>query len=184
MSDDAGTRLAREFRWLTLLLAHLAGRKLRARVEIEDLAQEAMLRVLSAPGGVPAEAAQVRRLLARVARTTVIDAVRALRAAKRSAGEVRLVRSRDAGGDSALSWSAVPADTAGPATRAARGEEEGRLLAAFDRLSAEHRRVIGLRRFEGLSAAEAGSRMKRTESAVHSLYRRALEAWAAESASG
>jgi len=35
-----------------------------------------------------------------------------------------------------------------------------------------------LRRFEGHSAAEAAARMGRTETAVHSLFRRALAAWA------
>jgi DNA-directed RNA polymerase specialized sigma24 family protein len=37
--------------------------------------------------------------------------------------------------------------------------------------------VIGLRQLEGLTAAEAGLRLGRSEVAVHSLYRRALEAW-------
>jgi DNA-directed RNA polymerase specialized sigma24 family protein len=37
--------------------------------------------------------------------------------------------------------------------------------------------VIGLRQFEGLTAAQAGARMGRSEAAVHSLYRRALESW-------
>jgi len=41
--------------------------------------------------------------------------------------------------------------------------------------------VIGLRQFEGLSAAAAGRRMGRSEAAVHSLYRRALLAWEAGS---
>ena len=44
----------------------------------------------------------------------------------------------------------------------------------------DHRRVIGLRQFEGLSAAEVGQRLGRSESAVHSLYRRGLEAWEQE----
>ena len=44
-------------------------------------------------------------------------------------------------------------------------------------LSAEHRRVLGLRQFEGLSAEQAARRMGRSATAVHSLYRRALLAW-------
>ena len=48
---------------------------------------------------------------------------------------------------------------------------------AFLELDPEHRRVIGARQFEGLSAAETARRMARSETAVHSLYRRALLAW-------
>jgi DNA-directed RNA polymerase specialized sigma24 family protein len=51
------------------------------------------------------------------------------------------------------------------------------LEASFAELSGEHRRVLGLRQFAGLSARETGARMGRSESAIHSLYRRALEAW-------
>jgi DNA-directed RNA polymerase specialized sigma24 family protein len=57
------------------------------------------------------------------------------------------------------------------------GEETARLVAAYERLAPDHRRVLGLRRFEGLDAREAGRRMGRSEAAVHSLYRRALLAW-------
>ncbi len=59
---------------------------------------------------------------------------------------------------------------------AARGSAEA-WLAAFGTLTPEHRRVLGLRRFEGLSAAETAARMGRSETAVHSLFRRALVAW-------
>ena len=59
-------------------------------------------------------------------------------------------------------------------------------LDAYHALAPDHRRVLGLRQFEGLSAAETGARMGRSEAAVHSLYRRALVAWeaAAEKNSG
>lgn len=48
----------------------------------------------------------------------------------------------------------------------------------------EPRRMLGLRRFEGLSAAETAARMGRSEAAVHSLFRRALGAWEAASGQG
>jgi DNA-directed RNA polymerase specialized sigma24 family protein len=65
--------------------------------------------------------------------------------------------------------------------RAPRASDElARVLAAYGRLSPDHRRVLGLRQFEGLDARAAARRMGRSESALHSLYRRALGAWAAE----
>lgn len=170
-----GARLAGQTRWLLLLLAHLTGRRVRARVELEDLVQEVFLRALTAPAGLPDSEQALRGLLARIARHCVIDVLRAMRAAKRGGHEVRLQRS---------DWSRtgsvgglLEASGAGPATLAAQAEQERALMEAFESLSAEHRRVVGLRQFEGLSAAESGRRMGRSESAIHSLYRRALQAW-------
>jgi RNA polymerase sigma factor (sigma-70 family) len=191
--SSVGPRLAAQERRLRLLLAHLAGRAVRARVELDDLVQEVHLRALASPRGLPppggtgpAEAtgaAQARgdggaqddpalwRLLAHLARHVVIDVARALRAAKRCGAVEPLERS---------SWSRSPADRApGPHTAAAAAETSRRLARAFLALPAEHRRVLGLRQFEGLSARAAAARMGRSETAVHSLYRRALLAWEA-----
>lgn len=163
-----------------LCLAHLAGRAVRARVELEDLAQEVFLRALADPAGLPpAEQGEraLRHYLAHVARNVVVDVARAARTAKRDGQrEERLERSswsRSGGCEPAL---AGP----GPATLAAGRDELARLLAAFARLAPDHRRVLGLRQFEGLDARVTAQRMGRGESAVHSLYRRALDAWAAE----
>lgn len=115
------------------------------------------------------------RFLARLARNSVIDAARSIRALKRD-GEARSITRSD--------WSRVGptasqilAQTAGPQTRAIGEEVRDQLAERFDALTPEHRRVLGLRQLEGLSAKEAARRMGRTETAIHSLYRRALEAW-------
>jgi RNA polymerase sigma-70 factor (ECF subfamily) len=176
----AGARLEAQAPGLMLCLAHLAGRAVRARVELEDLAQEVFLRALADPGGIPTPEpgeGALRRWLAHLARNVVVDVARAARTAKRDGRrEQRLERS---------SWSrsgafepALPGP--GPATQAAGRDELGRLLSAFARLAPDHRRVLGLRQFEGLDARRTAQRMGRGESAVHSLYRRALAAWAAE----
>lgn len=181
-SDDVaglGLRLAAQEQALRLSLAHLAGRALRARIELDDLQQEVYLRALAARG-LPAPEADgdetpLRRFLTRLARNVVVDAARALRAAKRDGTEERLERS---------AWSRagrarLAAPRPGPATQAAAQEGIQRLVAAFEGLAPEHRRVLGLRQFEGLSARETAGRMGRSETAVHSLYRRALLAWEA-----
>lgn len=167
-----GERLAAQERRLRLLLAHLAGHAVRARVELDDLVQEVHLRVLSSPRGLPEAGAgdeALWRVLAEIARHVVVDVARALRAAKRSGNVEPLERS---------SWSRVPAARApGPSTEAAAGEASRRMARTFLALLPEHRRVLGLRQFEGLSARETAARMGRSETAVHSLYRRALLAW-------
>ncbi len=170
-----GERLVVHERRLRLLLLHLMGTALRARVEPEDVAQEVWLRALAATAPLPNDGNDVWRLVARIARNTVVDIARAARASKRTAVVEPLLRT---------SWTRVGAhepadDTAGPATRLLLAERQADLEAAFGSLAPEHRRVIGLRQFEGLSAAEAARRMGRSESAVHSLFRRALLAWGA-----
>lgn len=177
--DACGARLVAQERRLRLLVLHLAGRAVRARVEIDDLLQEIYLRALASPRGLPAPEpgeGPLWHVLAQLARHAVIDAARALRAARRDGRTEPLQRS-----DWSRSARATPAvDAPGPHTAAA-GRETGRILAqAFLALASEHRRVLGLRQFQGLSAEEAGRRMGRSTSAVHSLYRRALDAWQAQ----
>lgn len=175
---ELGQRLGSLDTRLRLLLLHLTSSAVRARVEIEDLLQEVYLRALARPEELPAESANEQdlfRYLRTIARHTVVDVVRAARAVKRDGREQPLDRP---------SWSRTslpgldPLDPGpGPRTRVEGLEAQARLDRAFDSLSAEHRRVLGLRKFEGLSARETASRMGRGEKAVHSLFRRALEAW-------
>ena len=176
---DTGSRLGAHTQRLALLLHHLAGRAVRTRVEVDDLVQEVYLRALQTelPPYDPERPhdPELYGLLKHLARNTVVDVARALRARKRDAREAPLVRS---------DWSHFGqresriGDVApGPATRAAAREESDRVRHAFAGLAPDHQRVIGLRQFEGLTAAEAARRLGRSEVAVHSLYRRALEAW-------
>ena len=173
-APDAGERLSAHERRLRLLLAHLSGRAVRARVDLEDLLQEVYLRVWSDARGLPPweeGEGPLWGILAQRARHVVVDVARALRTKKRD-GEVRLLERSD--------WSRTPgAHGPGPATAAAAAEESRELARRFLELAPEHRRVIGLRQFEGLSAREAAVRLGRSETAVHSLYRRALAAWEA-----
>lgn len=175
---DLGARLGALEPRLGLLVAHLAGPALRRRIEVADLVQEVFLRAVASRGGLPGTEEgdeALFRVLATIARHAVIDAVRALRAARRDGRVLRLDRS---------SWSRVglhegqpAAPSPGPPTRAAGRELGQRTRAAFLALDPEHRRVLALRRLEGLSAAETAGRMGRSEAAVNSLLRRALAAW-------
>jgi RNA polymerase sigma factor (sigma-70 family) len=158
-----------------------AGRAVRRRIEVDDLVQEVLVRALGHPGGLPPveEGEQsLWRFLVTIARHVVIDAARAIRARKRDGTLERLTRGDWSRGS--VRESRVEGREPGASTVARLGEEAARLRAAFERLTPEHRRVIGLRQFEGLSAREAAERLGRGETAVHSLYRRALEAWEVE----
>ena len=181
---DLGVRLASHANRLKLYLAHLSGVAVRRRVELDDLVQEVFVRVVvSARIGSPAPESEPElwARMAHVARHVVIDVARAARAAKRAgrAADLPLTRAGDSSSDGLRASHLVLAAT-GPATAVLRRETSRDLHAAFERLSPEHRRVLGLRQFQGLSAADCARRMGRTEVAVHSLYRRALAAWAEE----
>jgi RNA polymerase sigma-70 factor, ECF subfamily len=177
---ELGERITAQGRWLRLLLMHLAGPQVRSRVELEDLAQEVYVRAIAHQEQLPPEEPAdlpLRRFLARLARSVVIDAVRAIRTRKRSSGTRDFRLTLSDWSKTGLLESLVAGTGAGPATEAAQWDEQRRLLSAFEKLDPEHRRVLGLRQFEGLSAAETATRMGRSTEAVHSLYRRALDAW-------
>jgi RNA polymerase sigma factor (sigma-70 family) len=182
VGDDC-ERLAAQGERLRMLLMHLASRAVRSRFELEDLLQEIYLRAVTAPSGLPPAVpgdGELWRFLVVLARHTVIDAARSIRAGKRAGTPLSLDATRSGRRPSAHEGrlaSAILAKSAGPSTRAAAAESARALAAAFDALPAEHRRVIGLRRFEALPARAAAERMGRSETAVHSLYRRALETW-------
>ena len=180
-AQELGERLAQHGDRLRLLVQHLTGPALRQRVEVEDLVQEVYLRALgSSDSWPPLEAPADARLwhyLVRLARHTVIDVARSLRAAKRD-GKTQALAHSDWSCASARA-SQLMAMTRGPLTRLQGLETAQHMRRVFETLSPEHQRVLGLRQFEGLSAREAAARMGQSETSIHSLYRRALGAWQA-----
>ena len=62
----------------------------------------------------------------------------------------------------------------GPATLLDRAEHREKIAQAMEKLEADHRDVLLLRFFEGMSAAETGERLARSAGAVRKLTARAL----------
>ncbi|MEL6712631.1 MAG: RNA polymerase sigma factor [Planctomycetota bacterium] len=189
MSEEAGAdrfaaRVASLAGEIELHVRYLTGRALARRVDPDDLTQEVLVRLLRSTAATRASdecAAALRAVARTVARNVVVDAARRARLAPRRMSSLLPEPRRGAAGaraEDTSSWTPRPAARGpGPATLAGAAEDARALSEGFAALSPEHRRVIGLRRFEGLSAAEAARRMGRSETAVHSLFRRALEAW-------
>lgn len=65
-----------------------------------------------------------------------------------------------------------------PSVRLRSTEELGRIESTFDRMSEDHREVVTLSRVVGLSHAEIGERMGRSEEAARQLLHRALSVFA------
>jgi hypothetical protein len=106
---EIGERIVAQGRWLRLLLMHLAGPQVLAKVELEDLSQEVYVRAIAHADQLPPEEPAdlpLRRFLARLARSVVVDAVRAIRAraverrARSSGCRTRLEPDRTPGGAS------------------------------------------------------------------------------------
>ena len=176
--SQGGRLMALENR-LRFLVNHLAGRVILARTEVDDLIQEVFLRAVTRPDSLPRYGPgdpELYALLAQISRNVVIDVARSIRAAKRDGRTMPLVRA-DWSQVQGAAESQIISLGPGPATHVAEAEAHAKMLEAYRQLDSDHRRVIGLRQFEGKTAKQAGARMGRSETAIHSLYRRALEAW-------
>src|SRR5262249_24556287 len=100
-----------------------------------------------------------------------LDTVRAGKAQKGGGGKLLARLPGDSTGEVAIA-----AETSTPSQRMVRQEEGEAVEAALGRLSAEHQRVIRLRRSpDKLTWAEIAREMERTEDAVKQLFRRAVK---------
>lgn len=175
---DRTDRVAALLGRIELLVAHLAGSALRRRIDAEDLVADVAVKLLESPRVAALTDDELWPYARSVTRSVVVDAARRARHGPRRMSSL-------AGGEESSSapsgrGASLVGNGRGPASLAAGREGARTWLEAFQRLTPEHRRVLGLRRFEGLSAREAAERMGRSEAAVHSLFRRALEAWSVE----
>lgn len=164
---------------LEVYVEHRLGRALARRVEVQDVVQETLLRTWGALGRAELNGeGPFLAMVCRIARNVIADIARAARRQRRGGGAAVLSLARS---DWSTAGAASPPDSsAGPYTRAALGEARGRMRQAWRALSPEHRRVLALRQFEGLSARETAQRIGSTEQAVHAMFRRALSRWGEE----
>lgn len=133
------------------------GPKLRENVESVDVLQDAYLAAHKAFGGFQyVDDGSFARWLCRIIENRIRDMNDHFGAQKRQA--IPLPAS----------------DPTGPVTALDRAEHREKILGALDELSEDHRQVLLLRFFEGLSAEEAGLIMDRTAGAVRKLASRAL----------
>lgn len=152
------------------LLAYIRlrlGRELRARLESRDILQATLLKSLTHLHELKGdERESLMAWLARIAEHEIRDRA-----------DYHHRQRRDAARE-------VPVPEDAPLAAAARSalsqvildEQARKLEAAMDTLSATHREVILLRKFEELSFAEIGRRLGRTEDACRMLFARAMTA--------
>jgi RNA polymerase sigma-70 factor (ECF subfamily) len=135
------------------------GRKLRERLEAEDLLQEVLLRAFRSVGHFRgADGKSFRHWLEGIAHNVVRSHGR-LQGWKK---EIQILRD-------------VPASHVSPSRHQRRQERLERLSRSVEALSPDHRTVIQLCRIEGLKISEVANRMNRSPSAVKNLLLRAVK---------
>ena len=142
---------------LLVFIGARLGERLRARVEPQDILQDAYA---AAWQGISqfnySDDGAFLRWMCRIVDHRLRDANDYFTAAKRQVQEI------------------PQSAPTGPVTALSRAEDRERLQAALTQLSGEHREVILLRYFQGLSAEETGERMQRSTGAIRNLLSRAL----------
>lgn len=158
-------------------LRQQAGKRLREKVEIDDLIQETLLRAFRSIGRFHGDdPGAFGAWLRTIADHVVLDQVRKLNAGKGIiAHEVSLDQKR--AGGSGKSWEmelAMAASGVTPAHSLRRDERFDRLKQVLGKLKPDHARVIFLARIQGLPIKEVARRMDRTPEATSMLLLRAL----------
>lgn len=164
--------LAQNLDGLRAFLRVRAGAAVRAQVGHSDLVQSVCREVLEGADTFEFQGeAAFRNWLYTAALRKIVEKSRRMTAAKR---DVRRELPVDATGvvDAAVLQGYASATT--PSIVAMGNEGAAKLEEAFDELSEEHREIITLSRFVGLSHAEIAAQLGKNEEACRQLLRRAL----------
>ena len=172
--DDAFGRIFESFRRHLMLVAHRElPHTLRGKVGPSDLVQETAVdaqRAFSAFRGSTAE--ECFAWLRSILRNNVVDAVRRYELSqKRSAGREISLASETGRRESGL----LQLPNGLPDGSAIRREDADVLATAMTRLSNDHRSVLRLRYWEGLTFPEISERLGRSPDAIRKLWYRAVE---------
>ncbi len=177
-AGDGGARgrLLEQYRGYLLLLARLQiGRRLQGKADASDLVQETFLeahRDFGQFGGT--SAGELVGWLRRILATNLANLVRHYLGTRRR--DLRLERQLAAELDesSHVFDGGLVADLTSPSQQAGRRELAVLLADAVQHLPNDHREVIVLRHFEGLTFPEVAARMGRSVDVVKKLWPRAL----------
>ncbi len=165
-----GDLIARDFEWVRNHVASRLGPKLRARGDLDDYVQDAMLEAMHyTPRFLVADKAQFRALLARITENVLRDHVEKLGARKRDPR-----REKPYLGDTLLALDPPARSVARPSQVAAKNEEEVWLELGIEMLDADERRIVRAREYEGRSFVDIAKDLGMNEDAVRKRFNRAL----------
>ncbi|MFI5456285.1 MAG: sigma-70 family RNA polymerase sigma factor [Isosphaerales bacterium] len=177
MAHDDRSGLLESYRDYLRLLARLElDPRLRARLDPSDIVQQTLLQAHQALDqfhgeGQGALAAWLRQILARNLAMALRDHARAKRDVRR---ERDLQAALDRSSARLESW--LAADQTSPSLQAERNEQLQRAANALAALPADQRDAVMLHFLNGLSLAEVGTRLGRSQAAAVGLIQRGLKA--------
>jgi len=162
--------LARDLGWLRQHVRSRLGSLLRAKGEVDDYVQEAMVEILRyGPRFVVSDKLQFRALLARITENVLRDHVARLRSGKRNVAVERQLM-----GDTILCLDPPQRDVTRPSTAAHRGEERAWIRLAIELLPGEDRELVRLREWEHATFAAIGDQLDISEDAARMRFQRIL----------
>lgn len=166
-------------RQLSAYVDHQLGAALRAKVEPDDIVQEAVFRAVRSPQLFTQSDREPFGILCHLAQEAIIDAHRKLiEAQKRAAGREVPLQGGGSGGDSSGGGGIINllAATMTTASRAfSKNQKEIAMWAALDSLPEDQREALRLRYVDGLPTKEIAQRMQKTDGAIRVMLTRSLD---------
>lgn len=165
-----GEILERDLPWIRKRVEARCGEALRARVDSEDLVQEALLEVLRyGPRFLMDDREQFRGLMVRIIENVIRGQHDFHHALRRE-----IAREKPLPSGTMLRLDGAARSVTRPSEVASRGEREAWVRLALELLDREDREVLLLRQWKELSYAEIGERLEIGESAARMRFTRAL----------
>lgn len=165
-----GDLFARHYDWLTRQASKHIGKFLELRDDPTDFAQETILEFLRfMPRAFRPNEAQFRALLLKMLKNKIADRVDYYRALRRDRGTERAISS-----DSKLALDPPRQPVTSPSEACVRDSEAAWVRLGVELLSADARKVIQLRDYDGLSFPVVAARLGIQETATRMRYMRAV----------
>lgn len=165
-------------RQLSVYVDRQLGHALRAKVEPDDIVQDAVFRAVRSPQLFQQTDREPFGVLCHLAQEAIIDAHRKfIEAQKRAAGREVPLQAGGSGGDSTgggiINLLAATMTTA--SRQFSKNEKEIRMWAALDSLPEEQRDALRLRYVDGLATKEIAQRLNKTDGAIRVMLTRSLD---------
>ena len=165
-----GKLIERDFAWVRDHVAVRLGPALRARADLDDYVQDAMLEAMRyTPRFLVADKAQFRALLARITENVLRDHVEKLGTRKRDPNREKAYL-----GDTMLALDPPAQSVARPSQVASQNEDQVWLELGLELLDADDRRIVRAREFDDRSFVDIGRELGMGEDAVRKRFQRAL----------
>lgn len=173
--DARESLLLRNFDRLNAEISRRIPDDIRGTISAEDVAQEAFIVAFQRIGSLQAQGIEAFfGWLAQIAENRLMDAAKALRAAKRGGGWGRISDADSEAADVVPVLEMFATHSKTPSRSAAAHEAVAAMEAALNTLDPDYRAVLRMRYIDGLPATECAQRLQRSEGAVHMLLSRAL----------